>query len=134
MNFATGVDIELIERFEKISYEEKRAFYDRVFTQQEQEYCIKKAKPSQHFAVRFCAKEAVIKALGEFGEIVDAREIEIIKSEINVPKVVIHNKRIKELFPKLKVKISLAHAGGNAIASAFLYNEGCRVKEGVRNE
>ena len=34
------------------------------FTGQEREYCEGQLRPEEHFAARFCAKEAVIKALG----------------------------------------------------------------------
>ena len=56
---AVGVDIEDISRFKDKSEE----FIKRIFTDLEQEYCYKFSKPESHFAVRFCAKEAVIKAL-----------------------------------------------------------------------
>jgi holo-[acyl-carrier protein] synthase len=46
---------------------------ERVFTEQERAYAAGHARPGQHLAARFCAKEAVAKALGltsfRFGEI-----------------------------------------------------------------
>ena len=56
---AIGVDIEDIERFKGKSEE----FLHRVFTDLELEYCLKFSKPESHLAARFCAKEAVVKAL-----------------------------------------------------------------------
>lgn len=35
-----------------------------LFTDQEREYCDAQHRPEEHLAARFCAKEAVIKALG----------------------------------------------------------------------
>lgn len=35
-----------------------------LFTDQEQAYCDAQHRPEEHLAARFCAKEAVIKALG----------------------------------------------------------------------
>ena len=40
-----------------------RTFLTRWFTAREIDYCLGKAVPSRHFAARFAAKEAVIKAL-----------------------------------------------------------------------
>ena len=58
-----GVDIEDSNRFEYRS----QSLLDKIFTKPEQEYCLKQAKPSQHFAGKFCAKEATIKALTAYG-------------------------------------------------------------------
>ncbi len=51
-------------------------FVERVFTEEEREYCFSRANPAQHFAARFAGKEAVGKALG-FGVPFTWREIEI---------------------------------------------------------
>ena len=58
-----GVDIVEINRIEKI-LARTPSFKARVFTEQEREYCDKKHKPAVHYAMRFAAKEAVLKALG----------------------------------------------------------------------
>jgi holo-[acyl-carrier protein] synthase len=39
-------------------------FLSRIYTQEEREYCAKCAHPVIHFAARFAAKEAALKALG----------------------------------------------------------------------
>lgn len=70
-----GTDIEDIARFRKLSFDKNKAFYKKIFTKKEIDYCLKKSEPYQHFAVRFCAKEAFIKASNQ--EINDYRSIEI---------------------------------------------------------
>ena len=40
------------------------SFKNRIFSKDEISYCEKKKKPSQFFAKRFAAKEALSKALG----------------------------------------------------------------------
>jgi len=70
-----GIDIEEIDRFSRNKYEKKRSFYHKIFTQKEIDYCLSKSNPYQHFAVRFCAKEAVIKALNDSN--LDLLDIEI---------------------------------------------------------
>ena len=42
-------------------------FLDRIYTEVEQNYCQSKVNPSVHFAGRFAAKEAIIKAIKSSG-------------------------------------------------------------------
>ena len=57
-----GLDLLEIERFEQV-LERRPRIADRLFTDAEREYAASKARPGQHLAARFCAKEAVAKAL-----------------------------------------------------------------------
>ena len=77
-----GVDIEDSNRFEYRS----QSLLDKIFTKPEQEYCLKQAKPSQHFAGKFCANEATIKALTAYGiKGVYLTDIEIYHDDNNCP-------------------------------------------------
>ena len=69
-----GVDIEVISRFRDLPFNENKSFYGKIFTKGEIEYCIRYKNPYPHFAVRFCAKEAAVKALGKA---VDLKKIEV---------------------------------------------------------
>ena len=60
-----GIDIENISRFKKLDFKKNQGFYNKIFTENEIKYCLSKANPSEHFAVRFCAKEALIKAVDQ---------------------------------------------------------------------
>ena len=53
------VDIESISRFRMMPFVKHKNFYKRIFTEREIMYCLSKMNPYQHFAVRFCAKEAL---------------------------------------------------------------------------
>lgn len=115
---AIGVDIEEISRFEDKSQE----FFDRIYTKGEQEYCFSKPNPASHFAVRFCAKEAVIKALNSM-DIPHPRLccIEVFHSENKAP-------RIRILDPKyanLTIEVSLSHDKTKAIAFVTIINNWC---------
>lgn len=105
-----GVDIEDITRFEGKNQE----FLDRIFTKNEQEYCLSKASPASHFAVRFCAKEAVTKALNSMN-IRQPRlnQIEVCHNENKCPKI---NLPDKPEYGNLKIEISLSHDKTKAIA------------------
>lgn len=60
--FGIGTDLVEIERIAK-SLERPR-FIEEVFGSHERAYCAQRARPSQHYAARFAAKEAFLKALG----------------------------------------------------------------------
>jgi len=59
-----GVDLVTIDRVAKSLSTYGDRFRERVFTPAEAAYCDDSRKPAQHFAARFAAKEAVLKALG----------------------------------------------------------------------
>lgn len=105
-----GVDIEDIERFRGKSTD----FLERVFTPLELEYCNKFKNPESHLAVRFCAKEAVIKSLSPFGiNLAEYNLIEVYFDEgENYPKVRV----LKDLGKNIKFEISLSHDKTKAIA------------------
>lgn len=110
-NISIGTDIEEISRFEKYEINEK--FLNKIFTQNELEYCLAKPNPKQHLAARFSAKEAVIKALTGFGELnVFPKDIEIYHNENNVPQVRI----LKDDFESFSFRLSLSHSNNNAVA------------------
>jgi holo-[acyl-carrier protein] synthase len=58
-----GVDIVEVSRIQEVIKRHKN-FIGRVFTPSECDYCLSKRRPYLHFAVRFAAKEAAVKALG----------------------------------------------------------------------
>lgn len=106
---AIGVDIEDINRFEGKSEE----FLDRIFTPLELKYCMKYSKPQSHLAVRFCAKEAVVKTLTALGILhVSYNEIEIYHNENQCPQIRI----LKKLEKNVVFQVSLSHDRTKAIA------------------
>jgi holo-[acyl-carrier protein] synthase len=58
-----GLDLLEIERIER-ALERRPALARRLFTEGELAYARSRARPGQHLAARFAAKEAVTKALG----------------------------------------------------------------------
>jgi len=58
-----GLDLLEIERLEQ-ALARRPALALRLFTDGERAYAEGRARPAQHLAARFCAKEAVAKALG----------------------------------------------------------------------
>lgn len=108
-----GTDIELINRFKK-KYGNNR-FFELVFTKREREYCDGKKNPSVNYAGKFCAKEAVIKALGKK---MAPQEIEIINDKEGKPEVFIQGKLNKKIY------CTISHSGEYAIAYVVIDKNG----------
>jgi holo-[acyl-carrier protein] synthase len=62
----------------------------RVFTDAEQAYCDRRRDPSERFAARFAAKEAVLKAMGCGVGACRWRDIEVVRSDAGTPAVRLH--------------------------------------------
>lgn len=107
-----GVDIENIKRFRKFS-SKKNNFLKNIFTEQELDYCFSKIDPASHLAVRFCGKEAVLKAMSSLVKTnLPMNKIEINNNKKGVPKVKILNSKYKHF----SISISLSHSKNTAVA------------------
>jgi holo-[acyl-carrier protein] synthase len=60
--FSVGLDLLEIDRLER-ALERRPRLAERLFTDSERAYAASRGRPAQHLAARFCAKEAVAKAL-----------------------------------------------------------------------
>ena len=100
-----------------------RPYLETIFTALEIEYCESKARPSEHYAARYAAKEAVLKALGTgWRDGLAFSDIEIRNDELGKPQVFLHGK-VKELCDRLQIRqtlVSLSHTREIAIAVAIL--------------
>jgi holo-[acyl-carrier protein] synthase len=70
-----GIDLLDVERLER-ALERRPRLAERVFTDAERAYAAGRARPGMHLAARFCAKEAVAKALGLTGW--SFRDVEVV--------------------------------------------------------
>ena len=61
-----GIGTEIIEcvRIAKMIEHHGELFLERVFTPEEVAYCCERSSATQHYAARWAAKEAVMKAIG----------------------------------------------------------------------
>ena len=108
-----GIDLLEIERLER-ALERRPRLAERLFTAAELEYARARARPGQHLAARFCAKEAVAKALA-----LDAwspRDVEVVTTAEGAPEIVLHG----PLAGRGPVAVSLTHEGGLAAAVAVV--------------
>lgn len=106
-----GVDLERIERFRKMLERFGAASLRRIFTRRELDYCLAKARPWQHLAVRFAAKEAAYKALRQLGITATYAQVEVINRRDGAPRL-----RLRPARPRLRLSVSLSHAEGHALA------------------
>jgi holo-[acyl-carrier protein] synthase len=112
-----GIDLLEIARLER-ALERRPRLAERLFTDGERDYAAAHARPGQHLAARFCAKEAVAKALGL--EAWSWRDIEVVATDA-APLVALHGAvaaRAAEL--GVEVRISLTHTGSEAAAVAII--------------
>ena len=120
-----GVDIVDIARMKRI-LERTPSFARKVYSDEERAYCLDKATPEVHFATRFAAKEAVVKALGTgFSGGIGVRDIEVRRTSKGRPYVVLSG-RAKEVARELGVRelpISLSYTHTEAVACAMAITE-----------
>jgi len=70
-----GIDLLDVARLER-ALERRPRLAERLFTDAEREYAAGRPRPGMHLAARFCAKEAVAKALGLTGW--SFRDVEVV--------------------------------------------------------
>ena len=123
MIISIGVDIIEVRRVRE-TIERTPRFAQRVFTAAERAYCESRgAVAAQHYAARFAAKEAALKALqtGWSGGI-SWQDVEVTAKESGAPLILFHG-RARELYEQSGANaahLSLAHTTEQAIAEVIL--------------
>jgi len=116
-----GTDIVAVGRIAALIRDRGAAFTERWFTAQEIDYCAGKAVPSRHFAARYAAKEAVVKAMPvSWDGPLPWRSIEIVNG--GVPSVRLSG-AILEAATRAgvgEISVSLAHCDEYATAIALV--------------
>ena len=115
-----GVDIIEIQRIQSSIDRFGETFLRKIFTDAEITYCRSRKSPSQHFAARFAAKEAVSKALstGWSGEF-EWKNVEVMNETSGKPKVILHGTTARAL-EKSRVLLSLSHSESSVVAFAII--------------
>lgn len=123
MVIGIGMDIQEINRVELAINRGGQPFLNKTFTPSEIEYCQSQKRSNQHFAGRFCAKEAFLKALGTgWSNGIKWHEIEIIRAISGCPSIVLTG-RAKDLADQagvIKIWLSMSHSEGYAAATVVL--------------
>jgi len=113
---SVGIDLLDIERLER-ALERRPRLAARLFTESELAYASARARPGQHLAARFCAKEAVAKALGL--EAWSFSEVEVVGDQ-GPPRVRLSGAAADRAAALgVEVAVSLTHSRGQAAAVAI---------------
>jgi holo-[acyl-carrier protein] synthase len=123
MIIAIGIDIIEVARIREVLLRSPR-FRERVFTAAERAYCDSRGVvAAQHYAARFAAKEAALKALqtGWRGGI-GWQDVEIGSHDSGAPYLILH-RSVKDLFNSSGASaahLSMSHTSEHAIAEVVL--------------
>jgi holo-[acyl-carrier protein] synthase len=118
-----GIDFIEVHRVREVMLRTPR-FVERVYTLNERAYCDSRgAVAAQHYAARFAAKEAALKALqtGWTGGIA-WQDIEVASRDSGAPILIFHG-RVLELYEESGARaahLSISHTTEHAIAQVVL--------------
>lgn len=125
MIVGSGIDMVEIQRIQHSADRYGQRFLCRVYTAQEQAYCLRKRNAAESLAARFAAKEAGAKALGTgISRGVNWLEIEVVREPGGRPTLRFHG-RAAEFAARLGVDhaaLSITHTATFALASVVLEN------------
>lgn len=119
-----GVDSVDIGRIAGLLQRSGPRFLARVFTADEASYCQQRSRPAASLAVRFAAKEAVMKCLGTgWAEGIGFRDIEVRRRPSGAVAVELHGaaRARAEALGIRRVHLSLSHT--DTVATAFAVAE-----------
>ena len=126
-----GVDMLEIARMEHALATNPR-FFERVFTTEERAYCDRCARPAEHYAARFAAHEAILKALGcGFGNGVGLLDASVGRAENGRPIAILRG-RAAEIAAEQGVReiaLSISHTREVAVANAVCVTDAVRPKQ-----
>ena len=122
-----GIDVVHIPRMREVIARWEERFLHRIFTEREIAYCRGRRDSVPHFAARFAAKEAGLKALGtglRFG--IRWQELEVVRERGQAPVLVLRG-RSREIGMARggnRMLLTLTHDGDYALAQAMLVDDG----------
>jgi holo-[acyl-carrier protein] synthase len=122
MVLGIGIDIIEINRIKKSVDRFGERFLNKIYTEIELEYCLKKKNKYQHLAARFAAKEAIYKALSnDTNEVYSWQDVEIYNEVNGLPRVKFYG-NLKDFLNKGKeLKVSMSHSENYVTCVAILF-------------
>ena len=131
-----GVDMLEIERMERV-LARRPNFVRRVFTEEERAYCDRTARPAEHYAARFAAREAVLKALGTgFSSGIGLRDVSVTRDESGRPRALLAG-RAAEIAREQGIReiaLSISHTRDVAVANALAVTDDVRPAPPAKDE
>lgn len=128
-----GVDIVEIDRM-KAALERRPKLKERLFSADERAYCDKRSRPEVHYALRFAAKEAVLKALGTGFSGMRFCDVEVVREASGRPVPHLSGRAAEraEQLGIIEMHLSLSFTHTTAVASAVAITEGARPRKDER--
>jgi holo-[acyl-carrier protein] synthase len=123
MIFGAGIDIVEVFRMRDAIKKWDENFLGKIFTDREIHYSSSRRFSHQHFAARFAAKEAVIKAFGAPRRYpIKWTDIEILNDKEGKPVIEFHNDalKLKKLKKIREIIVSMSHSKNYAVANVIL--------------
>ena len=117
-----GTDIVECLRIAQMIERHGEVFLQRVYTTREIEYCSTRKAATQHYAGRWAAKEAVLKAMGTgWARGISWRDIEIRNDEGGRPRIALGGgaREVCETLGLADMLISISHCRSHATAYAI---------------
>jgi holo-[acyl-carrier protein] synthase len=114
-----GVDIVEIGRM-AAALSRHPSMRERLFSAEERAYCDKRNRPEIHYALRFAAKEAVLKALGTGFTGMRFTDVEVVRDAGGRPSPRLSGRaaEIAEQLGVVELHLSLSYTHTTAVASA----------------
>ena len=125
MIYSCGVDIVEVKRIKEMAEKHGKKFLQKIFSSGEIRYCDSRKNKYEHYAVRFAAKEAVMKSLAAGAGNVGFKEIEVARTDIGDVLVQLKGKA-RERADNMsisRIHISLSHTENYAVALAIAETE-----------
>lgn len=116
--FEIGIDCEEIKRFDQNFLH--CPSLNKLFSPAEINYCNTGSFPQEHFAGKFAAKEAVIKAFSQMGRSIYMNQIEILNNNDGCPICHILDDKCSGHL----IKISITHSKEMVMAIAIIVRQG----------
>ena len=123
MEIRQGIDITSVKRMQAAIERRGRPFLDRIFTREEQAYCESKRMKYEHYAARFAAKEAAMKAFEVRRENrYRFREIEVRRAATGKPSLYLSAQARKRfrVSEKCQIELSMTHEREFAAATVLM--------------
>ena len=115
-----GVDMLEIARMQQ-AIERRPHFIRRMFTDAERAYCERTARPAEHYAARFAAREAVLKALGTgFSSGIGFQDVSVERDQLGRPQA--------RLAGVQEIALSISYTRDVAVANAVAVTNAVKPK------
>ena len=123
MIFGIGIDILEVKRIEKTCRKYPERFIGHLLMPEERAQLAKTARPVRFLAMRFAAKEAIVKAMGTgFAHGVWIRDVGIVQNAWGKPEIVYSDRgaRVREQLGVGDGHVTLSDEAGLVVAVAVL--------------